>query len=732
MVGINEETQRAAQQEEQSGDHQRSGHVKNLVKIDLFDLEVASGGGTNTRKVADWATILKLAFQCIGVVYGDLGTSPLYVIPGVFPDGIKEKDDLIGVLSLIIYSIIFISFIKYVIVVLAANDNGDGGTFALYSLICRHAKVNLIPNQQVEDKELSNYKLEVPDRRAKMASAIKSLLEKSCVMKYFMSFLSMLGVSMVLGDGILTPCMSVLSAVGGIKEANSSLNDDTIMWISVVILILLFQVQRFGTDKIGYSFAPILLVWFIFIACIGVFNFFKYDPGVIKAINPWYIVQYLQRNRNDIWVTLGGVVLCLTGSEALFADLGHFNIRSIQLSTCVVVIPSILLCYIGQVSYLREHTGDAYNAFYSSIPKPVYWPQFVLAVLASIIASQSLISAAFSIIQQAVALGSFPRIKVVHTSSKYEGQVYVPEINTFLMIACVGVTLGFKTTLHMGNAYGLAATGVFVITSAFMILIMIMIWKTHIILIIAYVLTIGVFECSFLIATLGKFIDGGYLPLLLACLVVSIMTTWSYGHRKKYMYELENKVAAHRIADIVADERIHRVKGLGLFYTHLVQGISPVFTHYISSVPALHTVLVFVSIKSVTISKVAAEERFLFQRVKPEEMIFRCIVRYGYRDSRKEQEDFEGMLADQLKEFIKEEEGEDVERELAVVDQAVRDGVVYLMGEAEVMASNGSSCVKKLVVDYLYNWLSRSVRPPDEVLLIPRKRLLKVGMNYEV
>ncbi|KAF2289208.1 hypothetical protein GH714_029427 [Hevea brasiliensis] len=237
-------------------------HGTSLSKQRLFDLEADEGSANADRQKADWGTIWKLAFQCIGVVYGDLG-----------------------------------------------------GTFALYSLICRHAKVNLIPNQQAEDREVSTYKLDLPKRSTRMASALKYSLESSLIIKYSLLFTTMIGVSMVLGDGILTPCISVLSAVGGIREAAPSLSQDAIMWISVVILILLFQVQRFGTDKVGYTFAPILVLWFAFIAFIGLFNLIKYDPGVIKAVNPWYIVKYFQRNKKKAWISIGGVILCLTGTD---------------------------------------------------------------------------------------------------------------------------------------------------------------------------------------------------------------------------------------------------------------------------------------------------------------------------------------------------------------------------------------------------------------------------------
>ncbi|WCJ23456.1 Potassium transporter family protein [Euphorbia peplus] len=699
------------------------------AKEDVFDLEVANRvtfpPHDNAKK--DYKSILTLAFQCIGVVYGDLGTSPLYVLPGIFPDGIQQTEDLLGVMCLIFYAIIIITLIKYVFVVLAANNAGQGGTFAMYSLLCRHAKLDLL----IQDNEIR-----ASNPRFMRGSALKSKLENSYIAKFALLIMSMLGVSMVLGDGILTPCISVLSAVGGIKEAN--LSDTTIMWISVAILIFLFQVQRFGTHRIGYSFAPILTLWFLSIAIIGIFNLVKHEPSVLKAVNPSHALRYVTANKKQAWISLGGVILCLTGSEALFADLGHFDVLSIRLSSCSLVIPSVILAYFGQCSYLYHNLGHSGQSFYKSVPKTMYWPQLVIAVLAAIIASQSLISASFSIIQQAVALGCFPRVKVVHTSSKHEGQVYVPEINTILMLACVGVTLGFKNTLQIGNAYGIAVAFVFVITSIYLVLIMIMIWDTSFILVILYVLTIGVFELSFLSSTIYKFTDGGYLPLLFAFILVSIMSIWNYGYRKKCTYELDNKVSEQQLTNIISNENIHRVKGLALFYTPLVHGVTPIFAHYISSIPSLHSIVVFLTIKSLPINKVDFEERFSFHRVMEGEMIFHCIVRYGYNDSWNGQDTFETTMTDHLKVFIQEENenkngnGNDTELELAVVDRALKDGVVYLMGDGFLTTWKGSSLVKRLTIDYLYNWISRCARQPDEIYLVPPRHLLKIGMAYEV
>ncbi|KAI4301374.1 hypothetical protein L6164_034659 [Bauhinia variegata] len=734
---------------------------------DSLDVESRSFPTSHAAKGPAMSVIMQLAFQSIGIVYGDIGTSPLYVYSSTFADGIKHKDDILGVLSLIFYTITLIPLIKYVFIVLRANDNGNGGTFALYSLVCRYAKVGLIPNQQLEDADVSHYKLESPkDNRVKRASRLKSKLENSLFAKSFLLFATMLGTSMVIGDGVLTPCMSVLSAVGGIKQ-QTSLTDDGVVWISVAILVCLFMVQRFGTDKVGYSFAPIICIWFAFIGGIGVYNFIKYDPSVIKAINPKYIIDYFSRNKKDAWISLGGVVLAITGTEALFADVGHFAVRSIQISMCSVTYPALILAYTGQASFLRQNTDLVSDTFYKSIPDGLYWPMFVVAVAAAIIASQAMISGTFSIIQQSLSLGCFPRVKIVHTSAKYEGQVYIPEINYILMIACVAITVGFKTTTKIGNAYGIAVVFVMTLTSAFLTLIMIMIWKTNILLVIAYVVIIGSVELIYLSSVLDKFDQGGYLPLAFAAVLMTIMYVWNNVYRRKYYYELENKISPERVKEIAANEEFCRIPGMAMFYSELVQGIPPIFKHYVENVPALHSVLVFVSIKSLPISKVPLEERFLFRRVEPKELnVFRCVARYGYTDVRNEQEPFEKVLAEKLKEFIANEiwvsqkvlvnaktadsdgDGDEVdgvqqaadeqriqeavEAEIEIIEKALRAGVVHLIGESEVVAGKGSGVGKRILIDYGYNFLKRNLRQTDKVFDIPHKRLVKVGMTYEL
>ncbi|KAK4357272.1 hypothetical protein RND71_022882 [Anisodus tanguticus] len=733
---------------------------QNLKRYDSLDFE--SSRVPDAKKAAKWSVILQLAFQSIGVVYGDIGTSPLYVYSSTFLNGIKHEDDILGVLSLIFYTITLIPLIKYVFIVLRANDNGDGGTFAIYSLICRYAKVGLIPSQEAEDRDVSTFKLELPDNRTRRASKLKSMLENNEFAKFFMLFATML----------------VLSAVGGIKEAApKAMTEERIVWISVAILVLLFTFQRFGTDKVGYAFAPIICVWFSLNAAIGLYNFVKYDPTVVKAINPKYIIDYFKRNKKDAWISLGGIVLSITGTEALFADVGHFTVRSVQISMCFVTYPALILTYTGQSSFLRKNTDHVSETFFKSIPHGIYWPMYVMAVFAAIIASQAMISGTFAIIQQSLALGCFPRVKIVHTSTKHHGQVYIPEINYLLMLACVVVTLAFKTTGKIGNAYGIAVVFVMTLTSSFLILVMIMIWKTHILLIIAYALIIGSVELIYLSSVLYKFNQGGYLPLAFAMFLMFIMCVWNYVYRKKYYFELDHKISPEKVKETIDETNFHRLPGLAIFYSELVHGIPPIFKHYVANVPCLHSVLVFVSFKSLPISKVPVEERFLFRWVQPSDLyVFRCVVRYGYNDVRHEQEDFEKILVERVKEFIREyclfsiaikshrqsiekvkelenigamkavekeeveiikgEKEEDfaslVEKEMEVVDQACRVGVVHLVGEHEVIASIGSGIVKKVIINYAYNFLKRNLRQSNKVFDIPHKRMLKVGMTYEL
>ncbi|KAK3166408.1 hypothetical protein QOZ80_1AG0045430 [Eleusine coracana subsp. coracana] len=746
---------------------------KKLQRFDSLHMEAAKipGGQTHLAKVG-WATTLHLAFQSVGVVYGDMGTSPLYVFSSTFTSGIKDTDDLLGVMSLIIYTVVLLPLIKYCFIVLQANDNGDGGTFALYSLISRYARISLIPNQQAEDATVSRYKLESPTNRIKRAHWIKEKMENSPKFKVMLFLVTILGTSMVIGDGVLTPCISVLSAVGGIKQSATSLTQGQIAGIAIAILIVLFLVQRFGTDKVGYTFAPIILTWFILIAGTGVYNSFKYDAGVLKAFNPKYIVDYFKRNGKQGWISLGGVILCITGTEAMFADLGHFNVRAVQIGFSAVLLPSVLLAYIGQTAYLRIHPENVANTFYKSIPGPLYWPTFVVAVAAAIIASQAMISGAFAIIAQSQVLGCFPRVRVTHTSKKFEGQVYIPEINYALMILCVAVTAIFQTTDKIGNAYGIAVVFVMFITTLLVTLVMVMIWRTSLLWIALFLVIFGGAELIYLSSALYKFIEGGYLPLVFAAILMFIMATWHYVHVHRYNYELQNKVSSNYVAELTARRNLTRLPGIGFLYSELVEGIPPILPHLVEKVPSIHSVLVIVSIKYLPISKIETNERFIFRYVEPRDSrVFRCVVRYGYNDKVEDPREFEGLLIGHLKQFVyqesfycqghhsAEELGDVMEpstgiqetqlpgsisdgiapslpngciSEIQLLQREMDDGVVHMLGETNVVAEANAEVFKKIIVDYAYNFIRKNFRQLEKITCVPHNRLLRVGMTYEI
>ncbi|XP_051210108.1 potassium transporter 1 [Lolium perenne] len=733
-----------------------------------------------------WMRTLSLAFQSIGIIYGDIGTSPLYVYSSTFPNGIKNTDDLLGVLSLILYTLIIIPMLKYVFIVLYANDNGDGGTFALYSLISRYAKIRMIPDQQAEDAEVSNYHIEAPNSQLKRAQWVKEKLESSKAAKIVLFTLTILGTSMVIGDGTLTPAISVLSAVSGIREKAPSLTQTQVVLISVAILFMIFSVQRFGTDKVGYTFAPVISVWFILIAGIGLYNLVIHDIGVLRAFNPMYIVQYFTRNGKDGWVSLGGIVLCVTGTEGMFADLGHFNIRAVQISFNGILFPSVALCYMGQAAYLRKFPEHVPDTFYKSIPAPMFWPTFIVAILAAIIASQAMLSGAFAILSKAQSLGCMPRVRVIHTSRKYEGQVYIPEVNFMMGLASIIVTIAFKTTNHIGNAYGICVVTTFSITTHLMTVVMLLIWKKHVIFIALFYVVFGSIELIYLSSILSKFIDGGYLPFCFALIVMSLMAAWHYVHVQRYWYELEHIVPISEMTTLLENNDVRRVPGVGLLYTELVQGIPPVFPRLVKKIPSVHSIFMFMSIKHLPIVRVVPAERFLFRQVGPKEhRMFRCVARYGYSDSLEDPKEFAAFLMDRLKMFIQEESAfaqnkpesnnsievsedqtrprrstqtavyseevietrlsnhsgritssralnQTVEEEKQLIDKEMAQGMVYLMGEANVTAKANSSILKKIVVNYVYTFLRKNLTQGHKALAIPKDQLLKVGITYEI
>ncbi|KAJ4839724.1 Potassium transporter 2 [Turnera subulata] len=697
----------------------------------------------DTSKKDSWKTLLVLAYQSLGVVYGDLSTSPLYVYKSTFAEDIhhsETNEEIFGVLSFVFWTLTLVPLFKYVFIVLRADDNGEGGTFALYSLICRHAKVSLLPNRQLADESLSTYKLEHPPE--KNSSRVKMCLEKHKVLQTALLILVLLGTCMVIGDGLLTPAISVFSAVSGLE---------------------------FSMSKEHHQ--------------------------------------------------------C---SEAMFADLGHFSYAAIQIAFTFMVYPALILAYMGQAAYLsKNHDNRNHIDFYISVPDHVRVPVLVIAILASVVGSQAIISGTFSIINQSQSIGCFPRVKVIHTSDKIHGQIYIPEINWMLMILCIAVTIGFRDTKHMGNASGLAVMTVMLVTTCLTSLVIILCWHKPPIVALCFLLFFGSVELLYFSASLTKFTEGAWLPILLALILMTVMFIWHYATIKKYEFDLHNKVSLEWLLALGPSLGIARVPGIGLVFTDLTSGIPANFSRFVTNLPAFHRVLVFVCIKSVPVPHVPPAERYLVGRVgPPAHHSYRCIVRYGYRDVHQDIDSFESELVARLVDFInydwyRKREGNSLteddasrsnesssECRLAVIGTvslsgrpayemeeesvqpasvscgfttvesmtdviemepirlaerrvrfavdddeeshsspnmdmqmqeelehllaAQQSGTAFILGHSHVRAKQGSSLLKRLAINFGYNFLRRNCRGAHVALKVPPASLLEVGMVYVV
>ncbi|KAJ6729128.1 OSMOTIC STRESS POTASSIUM TRANSPORTER [Salix viminalis] len=637
-----------------------------------------------------WVTLsrnLLFTYQSFGVVYGDLSTSPLYVYSSMFGGRMQNhqtEEVIFGAFSLVFWTLTLIPLIKYVCIVLSADDNGEGGTFALYSLLCRHAKFSLLPNQQAADEELSSYKYG-PSTHATASSPLKRFLEKHKRLRTALLIVVLFGASMVIGDGVLTPAISVLSAVSGLQEANSKLTKGELVLLACVILVGLFALQHCGTHKVAFMFAPIVIIWLVSILSIGLYNIVHWNPKIVHALSPHYIIKFFSHTGKEGWISLGGVLLSITGTEAMFADLGHFTALSIRLAFALVIYPCLVVQYMGQAAFLSKNPNSIPNSFYESIPDKIFWPLCVIATLAAIVGSQAVITATFSIVKQCHALGCFPRVKVVHTSKNIYGQIYIPEINWILMILTLAITVGFQDTTLIGNAYGLACMTVMLVTTFLMALVIIFVWQKSVILGVLFLLFFGFVEGVYLSAALMKVPQGGWAPLVLSAIFMFIMYIWHYGTRKKYSFDLHNKVSLKWLLGLGPSLGIVRVPGIGLIYSELATGVPAIFSHFVTNLPAFHKVLVFVCVKSVPVPYVSPEERFLIGRVCPRPYrMYRCIVRYGYKDIQRDDGVFEDMLIQSIAEFI---QMEAVEPPFSSSESSSLDGRMAVMSTRPVQSS---------------------------------------------
>ncbi|KAI4314290.1 hypothetical protein L6164_027213 [Bauhinia variegata] len=625
--------------------------------------------------------------------------------------------------------------------------------------------------------------------------------------------LALIGTCMVIGDGVLTPAISVFSAVSGLELSMSKEHHKYVeVPAACIILIGLFALQHYGTHRVGFLFAPIVLTWLLCISAIGVYNILHWNRYIYKALSPYYVFQFLRKTERGGWMALGGILLCITGSEAMFADLGHFSQLSIKIAFTSVVYPSLVLAYMGQAAYLSRHhdgTLEYHFGYYVSVPETLRWPVLVIAILAAVVGSQAIITGTFSIIKQCSALNCFPRVKVVHTSSKIHGQIYIPEINWLLMLLCLAVTIGFRDTTRMGNASGLAVITVMLVTTCLMSLVIVLVWHRSVFFALGFVFVFGTVEALFFSASLVKFLEGAWVPIALSFVFMTVMYVWHYGTLKKYEYDVQNKVSINWLIGLSPSIGIARVRGIGLIHSELVSGIPAIFSHFVTNLPAFHQVLVFLCIKHVPLPHVKPEERFLVGRIGPRDFrLYRCIVRYGYRDVHKDDVEFEKDLVCSIAEFIRSatsssdassmEEPEKDDRMTVVgtcstksdngifmsedtlsfdhvdsvgtselreikspkvitprkkvrfivpespkIDTSAREelqdlmeareaGLAYILGHCYMRAKPESGMIKKLAIDYGYEFLRRNSRAPSFVLSVPHASSLEVGMMYKV
>nr|KYP67433.1 Potassium transporter 25 [Cajanus cajan] len=635
--------------------------------------------------------------------------------------------------SFIFWTLTIISLIKYASIVLKADDEGEGGTVALYSLLCRNAKVGLLPcdstNEVMLYEERSCSKMKT-DSRARRA------IEKHKICHYLILFLALFGSCMTIGDAVLTPALSVYSASSGVQRSLTDILDDIYAsspntqqsvtkalkrYVPVpsacVILVGLFMLQNCGTRKIGIMFAPIIAVWLLFAAAVGTYNIFYWDVKIICKISPIYIYKFIKNIDLTRWRLLGSVILCVAGgpstfttamwltlqdvryccfpgSEAMFADLGHFSKKSIKITFICLIYPLLLLCYAGQAAYMSKNLiAPEFNHLSQSIPRGCRHLFIVLSLLSSAVGSQATITACFSIINQCLALNCFPRVKVIHTSKTIHGQIYIPDVNWLLMIFSLTVVLAFRDLVKIGNATGLAIICGMLVTTSLMSLIIALYWEKNLMVSACFLVCFGFLEVAYLSACLLQFHKGAWYLVVLLVVSMTIMLSWHYGTVKKYEFDLQNKVPTEWLIDISPGLGISRVPGIGFIYTDIVAGIPAFFSHFITNLPAFHQVLILVSFKYIPVPYVPESERYLIGRIGPKDYkIYRCIVRSGYCDHIRDTGDFEENIIRSIGEFISIEQN-DIESMVSPDETMIVVGNSGLDGNALVALDEVESCM---------------------------------------
>ncbi len=536
-----------------------------------------------------------MMLAAIGVVFGDIGTSPLYALKECFDPhhGIAfTPEALFGVISMMIWALILVVTVKYVLFVMRADNKGEGGVLSL------------------------------------MALALRSFDNKSKSYFFFM-IIGMLGACMLLGESVITPAISVLSAVEGIEIAAPALHK-FIIPISLIILVGLFLIQKYGTAAVGKLFGPVTLAWFLTLATLGAINIGD-APQIIAAFNPWYAVHFIIDHPTTAYIVMGAVVLVVTGVEALYLDMGHFGKSPVRYAWLLVVLPSLLINYLGQGALVLSNPEAIKNPFYLMVPDWALWPTVGLATAATVIASQAVISGAYSLVSQAILLGFMPRMNIQHTSDSEQGQIYIPIVNWTLLFMVVVTIIEFRESVNLAAAYGISVTSTMLITTILLAVVMFREWKMNIVFVSFITIAFFVVDLAFWTANLIKIKDGGWYPLALGLLCFTCLITWFRGRQILRKRAMEEGIQLGSFIESLLKHPPHRVEGTAVFLTAHVDYLPVSFLHNLKHNHVLHERVFFLKVSIWDVPYVNDAERITMKDLGGNIHVVRAI--YGFKET---------------------------------------------------------------------------------------------------
>ncbi|WP_431305528.1 potassium transporter Kup [Sediminicoccus sp. BL-A-41-H5] len=533
----------------------------------------------------------RLALLALGVVFGDIGTSPLYAFRESFighrPLPVDELH-VLGVLSLIVWALILVVTVKYVLVTMRADNRGEGGSFALLALIRRVA----------------------PSSRALPLVAGAALV----------------ATALFYGDAVITPAISILSAVEGVQLADERLGA-LVLPVTLGIALVLFAAQHHGSGAMGRWFGPVMLAWFVTIGLLGAVNIAA-RPGVLAAISPTYALDLVRNDPLRAFLTLGTVVLTITGAEALYADMGHFGRRPISRAWTVLVLPALLLCYAGQAALVLENPAAMAQAFYLLAPSWALWPLLALATAATVIASQAAITGAFSITAQAVQLGYLPRLRILHTSADERGQLYAPGVNALLCLAVIAVCVAFPSSTQLAGAFGFAVTATMVLTTALIGFVVFRVWRWNLLWALPVYAVLLVFDTLLFAAAATKILDGAWLPIGIALALIILFSTWARGRALMAAALARDALPIETFRRSTAG--VPRVRGLAVYLTRDGAGVPRALLHGLKHFQALHERTLLLTVETALLPHVPPAERLRFEELAPG--LGRAVVTFGFMD----------------------------------------------------------------------------------------------------